>query len=155
MGRFLVRRLLQVIPLLLGITILVFLLVNAVPGNPVSDLAFNPTVKKEDVARIKHALGLDQPLYKRYFVWLGNVVRGDLGLNMVTYRPVTRDIMDRLPNTLKLTFASFFLALAFAIPVGVYAAVRRNTWFDNLATVSAVAGVAIPRFWFGLMMILI
>src|SRR5207248_511210 len=106
MGRFLIRRLIQVVPLLLGITILVFLLVNAVPGNPVSDLAFNPTVKKEDVARIKHALGLDQPLYKRYFVWLGNVAHGDFGLNMVTYRPVSKDIKERLPNTLKLTFAA-------------------------------------------------
>jgi peptide/nickel transport system permease protein len=154
MGRFLIRRLIQVVPLLLGITILVFLLVNAVPGNPVSDLAFNPTVKKEDVARIKHALGLDQPLYRRYFVWLGNVAHGDFGLNMVTYRPVSKDIKERLPNTLKLTFAAFFIAVAFSIPVGVYSAVRRNSWFDYLATFASVAGVSIPNFWFGLLLIL-
>lgn len=155
MGRYLIRRVLQIIPLLFGITILVFLLVNAVPGNPVSDLAFNPTVRPEDIARIKHALGLDQPLYKRYFTWLGNVVRGDLGLDMITYRPVRDEILERLPNTLKLTVAAFLLAIAFSIPVGVYSAVRRNTWFDNLATFGAVAGVAIPRFWFALMMILL
>jgi peptide/nickel transport system permease protein len=155
MGRYLVRRLLQVIPLLFGITLLVFLLVNAVPGNPVSDLAFQPGVRPEDVEAIKHSLGLDQPLYKRYFTWLGNVVQGDFGNNMVTHRPVIRDIRERLPNTLKLTVAAFILAILFAVPVGVYAAVRRNTWFDNLATFGAVAGVAIPRFWFALMMILI
>ena len=154
MGRYLINRLLQVIPLLLGITILVFLLVNAVPGNPVSDLAFNPTTRPEDIAAIKHALGLDQPLYKRYFIWLGNVLHGDLGLNMVTYRPVTKDIAERLPNTLKLTFAAFALALLFSIPVGVYSAVRRNSVFDYVATVTSVAGVSIPNFWFGLILIL-
>jgi len=155
MGRYLIRRLIQVIPLLFGITLLVFLLVNAVPGNPVSDLAFQPGIRPEDIEAIKRSLGLDQPLYKRYFTWLGNVAQGDFGNNMVTHRPVIRDIRERLPNTLKLTVASFILALLFAIPVGVYAAVRRNTWFDNIATFGAVAGVAIPRFWFALMMILI
>lgn len=155
MGRYLIRRLIQVIPLLFGITLLVFLLVNAVPGNPVSDLAFQPGVRPEDVEAIKRSLGLDQPLYKRYFTWVGNVVQGDFGNNMVTHRPVIRDIRERLPNTLKLTVAAFILAILFAVPVGVYAAVRRNTWFDNLATFGAVAGVAIPRFWFALMMILI
>ena len=155
MGRYLIRRLIQVIPLLFGITLLVFLLVNAVPGNPVSDLAFQPGVRPEDVEAIKRSLGLDQPLYKRYFLWVGNVVQGDFGNNMITHRPVINDIRERLPNTLKLTVAAFILAILFAVPVGVYAAVRRNTWFDNLATFGAVAGVAIPRFWFALMMILI
>jgi len=154
MGRYIIGRLLQVIPLLLGISILVFLLVNAVPGSPVADLAFNPTTRPEDIAAIKHALGLDQPLYKRYFVWLSHVVRGDLGLNMVTYRPVTRDIADRLPNTLKLTFSAFLLALVFSIPLGVYSAVKRNSAFDYIATVASVGGVSIPSFWFGLLLIL-
>jgi peptide/nickel transport system permease protein len=155
MGRYLIRRLIQVIPLLFGITLLVFLLVNAVPGNPVSDLAFQPGVRPEDVEAIKRSLGLDQPLYKRYFLWVGNVMQGDFGNNMITHRPVINDIRERLPNTLKLTVAAFILAILFAVPVGVYAAVRRNTWFDNIATFGAVAGVAIPRFWFALMMILI
>lgn len=155
MGRYIAGRLLQVIPLLLGISILVFILVNAVPGSPLSDLAFNPTTRPEDIAAIKHSLGLDQPLYKRYFVWLGNLVRGDLGLDMVTYRPVTQDIAERLPNTLKLTFAAFVLALLFAIPVGVYSAVKRNSIFDHVATIVSVAGVSIPTFWFGLILILV
>jgi peptide/nickel transport system permease protein len=154
MGRYFIRRVIQIIPLLFGITILVFLLVNAVPGNPVADLAFNPNVRPEDVAAIKHALGLDQPLYKRYFTWVGNVVQGNLGLDMITYRPVGQEVLERLPNTLKLTVAAFLLALCFSIPVGVYSAVKRNSIFDNVATVLAVAGVAIPLFWFGLLMIL-
>lgn len=154
MGRYLIRRVLQIIPLLFGITILVFLLVNAVPGSPVSDIAFNPRVRPEDIAAIKHSLGLDQPLYKRYFIWFTNVLRGDFGLDMITYRPVLDEVLERLPNTLKLTVAAFLLAIVFSIPVGVYSAVRRNSFFDNFATVGAVAGVAVPRFWFALLMIL-
>ncbi|MGN6361676.1 MAG: ABC transporter permease, partial [Thermomicrobiales bacterium] len=86
--------------------------------------------------------------------WISHVVRGDLGLNMVTYQPVSKDIAARLPNTLKLTIAAFFIALVFSIPVGVYSAVRRNSWFDNIGTVLSVAGVSIPNFWFGLLLIL-
>lgn len=155
MGQYLIGRLLGTIPLLLGITVLIFLLVNAVPGNPVAELAFNPGTRQEDVERIKRSLGLDQPLHKRYFVWIGNVVRGDLGKSMTNYRDVRGEIASRLPNTLKLTISAFVLALLFAIPVGVYSAVRRNTWFDHLATVASVAGISIPRFWFGLLLILI
>ncbi len=155
MGNYLIRRLLGIIPLLLGITVLVFLLVNAVPGNPVGEYILNPGTRPEDVERIKRSLGLDQPLYKRYFTWLGNVVQGDLGRSMKTFTPVLDDILARLPNTLKLTVAAFVLALLFSIPVGVYSAVRRNSWFDNIATVVSVAGVSIPRFWFGLILILV
>jgi peptide/nickel transport system permease protein len=155
MGQYLIKRLLQMIPLLLGITIVVFLLVNAVPGNPVAELSLNPGVRAEDIARIKHSLGLDQPLYKRYFVWLGNLVHGDLGTSMVSYRPVSKEIMSRLPNTLKLTVAAFLLALCFSLPVGIYSAIKRNTPFDHIATILSVAGVSIPNFWFGLLLILL
>jgi peptide/nickel transport system permease protein len=155
MGQYLIKRLLQMIPLLLGITIVVFLLVNAVPGNPVAELSLNPGVRAEDIARIKHSLGLDQPLYKRYFVWLGNLLHGDLGTSMVSHRSVAKEIMARLPNTLKLTIAAFLLALCFSIPVGIYSAVKRNTPFDHIATIFSVAGVSIPNFWFGLLLILL
>src|SRR5690606_5845844 len=108
-----------------------------------------------DVERIERSLGLDQPLYQRYFTWIGNVVKGDLGESMVHRQDVRGEILHRLPNTLKLTVAAFVLSLIFAIPVGVYSAVRHNTWFDNLFTVLSVAGVAIPQFWLGLLLILI
>ncbi len=154
MGAYLIRRVLQVFPLLIGISILVFLLINAVPGSPVGDLALNPGTRPEDVARIKAQLGLDQPLYKRYFVWLGNVVRGDLGKSMINYRDVRGEIAGRLPNTLKLTIAAFILSLVFSIPIGVYSAIKRNSVFDYVATVTSVAGVSIPNFWLALMLIL-
>lgn len=155
MSAYIIRRLIQVIPLLLGISMLVFLLVNVVPGSPVTELALDPNAQPEDIERIEQQLGLDQPLYKRYFVWLGNVAHGDLGKSMKTYTDVRDEIAARLPNTLKLTLAAFLLALCFSVPVGVYSAVRRNSLFDYLATVTSVAGVSIPSFWFGLLLIIV
>lgn len=155
MGTYLIRRLLQAIPLLIGISLLVFLLVNAVPGNPVQGFIDNPGTSPEDIAQVKHSLGLDQPVAVRYFIWLRNVLHGDFGRSLTTHRDVRGEILSKIPNTLKLTIASFILALLFAIPVGVYSAVRRNSWFDHIATVTSVAGVSVPRFWFGLILILI
>ena len=155
MLRYVIGRVLGAIPLLFGISILVFLLVNAVPGNPVGELVLNPGTRPQDVQALKEAYGLDKPVAVRYFVWLGKVVRGDFGLNLVTHTPVSKDIASRLPNTMKLTLAAFGLALLFSIPVGVYSAVRRNSVFDYVATVASVAGVSLPSFWFGLILILV
>lgn len=155
MGRFVARRLLQTIPLVIGITIITFALANLVPGSPVAGLELDPSVSPEDTARIRSNLGLDDPLHVRYFVWISNVVQGDFGLSLRTHRPVLMIILERLPNTLLLTATSLLLALAFSIPVGVYAAIKRNSIFDQLATMGAVAGVAVPNFWLGLMMILL
>src|SRR5919205_1799851 len=155
MGRYLVRRLLQTIPLVIGITIITFGLANLVPGSPVSDLEFNPDIKPEDKQRIIHNLGLDEPVYIRYIKWAGNVARGDLGISLVTYKPVTQSILEKLPNTLLLTVTALLFALVVSIPVGTYAALKRNSWFDQITTIGAVAGFAVPTFWLGLMMIVV
>lgn len=155
MGRFVVRRVLQIIPLIIGITMITFALANLVPGSPVGDLEFNPNVRPEDLERIRTALGLDQPLHIRYIQWVSHVARGDLGLSLVTYRPVTQTILEKLPNTLLLTGTALLLSLLVAIPIGVYSAVRRNSWFDQLATVGSVAGFAMPSFWLGLLVVLL
>lgn len=155
MGRYVVRRLIQLVPLVLGITIITFALANLVPGSPVGDLEFNPSIRPEDLERIRRSLGLDQPVYIRYFQWLSHVARGDLGLSLVTYRPVMETILEKLPNTLALTGSALLVSMLIAIPVGVYGAVRRNSLFDHITTVGAVAGFAIPSFWLGLMVILV
>jgi peptide/nickel transport system permease protein len=155
MTRYVIRRVLGAIPLLLGISFLVFMLVNATPGNPFQELILNPGTRPADVQALKEAYGLDKPLPVRYFIWLGNVVKGDFGSSLKNYTSVRELVMSRLPNTLKLTVAAFCLALLFSIPVGVYSAVRRNSVFDYVATVASVAGVSIPTFWFGLMLILL
>ncbi|MBX6341114.1 MAG: ABC transporter permease [Thermomicrobiaceae bacterium] len=155
MGRYIVWRLLQMIPLVIGITFVAFAIANLVPGSPLSDLALQRGIRPEDIARIRHQLGLDQPIYIRYFQWLSHIARGDLGLSLVTFQPVNKLILEKLPNTLLLTGTALLLSLAFSIPVGVFSAVRRNSWFDQIATVGAVAGVAVPTFWLGLMLIVI
>ena len=155
MTRYIIGRVLGAIPLLLGISLLMFLLVNVAPGNPFQELLLNPGTRPEDVQALKEAYGLDKPLPVRYFVWLGNVVQGDFGNSLKNYTSVRESVLSRLPNTLKLTVAAFILALIFSIPVGVYSAVRRNSVFDYVTTVASVAGVSIPVFWLGLMLILV
>lgn len=155
MGRFILRRLLQVIPLLIGISIITFALANLVPGSPVSGLEFNPRTTPEDIARIKENLGLNEPVWKRYFVWIGNVAQGDLGISLKNFRPVRATILQKLPNTLLLTGTALVLSLLFAIPIGVYGAVRRNSVFDNVTTATSVAGFSVPTFWLGLMLVLL
>lgn len=155
MGRFILRRLLQTIPLLVGISVITFALANLVPGSPVTGLELNPRTKPEDVERIKESLGLNDPLWKRYFVWVGNVAQGDLGLSLENFRPVRQAIMQRLPNTLLLTGTALLISLVLAIPVGVYSALRRNSVFDNTSTAISVAGFSMPTFWLGLLLILL
>jgi peptide/nickel transport system permease protein len=155
MGRFILRRLLQLIPLLIGISIITFALANLVPGSPVSGLEFNPRTTPEDIARIKANLGLDEPVWKRYFIWIGNVVQGDLGISLRNFRPVRETIVEKLPNTLLLTGTALIISLLISIPIGVYGAVRRNSAFDNVSTAGAVAGFSVPTFWLGLMLILL
>lgn len=155
MGQFVIRRILQIIPLMIGITFITFALANLVPGSPVSQLEFNPRTSQADIDRIEEALGLNDPIHVRYFTWLGNLVQGDLGLSMTTFRPVLPLIMEKLPNTLLLTGTALILALIFSIPVGVYSAVRRNSAFDNTSTALSVAGFSMPTFWFGILIILL
>ncbi|MFW6075962.1 MAG: ABC transporter permease [Chloroflexota bacterium] len=155
MGRFVIRRLIQTVPLIIGITLITFSLANLVPGSPVTGLEFNPRTSQEDVDRIRESLGLNDPIYVRYFTWMSNVARGDLGVSMRNFRPVRETIIEKVPNTLLLTGTALALALIFSIPVGVYSAVRRNTWFDNASTAAAVAGFSMPTFWLGILAILL
>ncbi|HET8524967.1 MAG TPA: ABC transporter permease [Thermomicrobiales bacterium] len=159
MVQHIARRLIQMVPLLIGISVLVFAIANLVPGNPVTDLVVQMEANRElsqaDIDRITAYYGLDQPLYVRYFSWAGNVLQGNLGLSMRTHQPVLRMILHSLPNTLLLTTTAFLLALLFAIPIGVFGAVRRNTWFDHVTTAGAVTGYSVPTFWLALMLLLL
>jgi peptide/nickel transport system permease protein len=158
MIRYLFRRVLQMVPLLLGITILTFILVNVVPGSPFAaprDQDGRQGITRVDVDRVSANFGLDQPLHTRYFVWLGNMLQGDLGNSIRNSTPVSTLILQKLPNTIILTATALVLSLVIAIPVGVYSALRRNSWFDNGATAVSVAAFSMPTFWLALMLILI
>ncbi len=152
---FIVRRLLQMIPLLLGVTFLTFAIVNFLPGSPVSSMQMNPKARPEDIERIRQNLGLDRPWYERYLNWLGDLSQGDLGLSLTNYTPVTDRILGVLPNTLLLTCTALALALLIAVPLGVISAVRHNSAFDQASTVAVTALAAIPSFWMGLMLIIL
>lgn len=159
MTRYIIRRLAQVVPLMIFISMLLFAIANLVPGSPVqnliAELGTHIRLTDADIDRIKAYFGLDQPLYVRYFIWIGNVLHGDLGISMTTHQPVDELILRSLPNTLLITVTAFVLALLFAIPVGVYGAVRRNSWFDHASTAGAVSGYSIPTFWLALMLLLL
>lgn len=154
MTTYVLRRLLQMIPLLFGITLITFVIINA-SGSPLNNLEFDPRVKPEDIERIRNNLGLNDPLYKRYFIWVGNVLQGDLGYSLINFRPVSDRILDVLGNTLLLSGLSLLLSLAVSVPLGIYAAVNRNSFADRFISVLAVAGFAIPTVWLALMLILL
>src|SRR5680860_1838693 len=154
MTAFIVRRLLQLAPLLIGVTFLTFAIVSFGPGSPISSLHLSPRARPEDLERIRQNLGLDRPWYERYFVWLSDVAQGDLGLSLTNFTPVTDRVLSVLPNTLLLTATALAIPLLVAVPLGVAAAVRHNSLFDHITTILVTAFAAIPSFWLALLMII-
>lgn len=149
---FVLRRILQTIPLLLGVSFLTFAVINQT-GSPLTAAEFNPRARPEDIERIRENLGLDRPWLERYFIWLGNLLRGDLGLSLNDYRPVTSSILDVLPYTMLLSALAILVSLLIAVPIGIYSAVHRNSFFDRVGTIMSVLAFAVPTVWLGLMLI--
>jgi peptide/nickel transport system permease protein len=150
--RFLLRRSLQALPLLFVISAIVFVLIHAAPGGPLTIYLSNPNVRSEDIERLRRALGLDRPLWQQYWSWLAAFAQGDWGYSFSDGRPVTARIIERIPATIELVAASIALAVALTLPAGIIAAVRRGGWFDRLTTALAVAGISLPTFWLGLLL---
>lgn len=152
MIKVIVKRLLQAIPLLFFISIVSFLLIKLAPGDPVQSFV-TPDMSQEDVERIRHNLGLDQPIYVQYVRWLINILSGDFGYSLISHRPVLTMIAERLPATFGLMGSSLLLSLLIAIPLGLYAAANKNGWFDRLISGISYVGISIPIFWFALLLI--
>jgi peptide/nickel transport system permease protein len=151
MARFLIRRSLQALPLLLVISAVVFALIHAAPGGPLAIYLSNPNVRPEDIERLRHALGLDRPLWQQYWTWLLAFARGDWGYSFSDGRPVTARVLERLPATLELVGVAMAAAIVLALPLGIIAAVRRGRLFDRVTTAASIAGISLPAFWFGLL----
>jgi peptide/nickel transport system permease protein len=151
MLRFVVRRILLVVPALLGLMILTFVLVRVVPSDPSAALA-GENATPEQIETIRQQYGFDRPLYEQFFIYFGQVLRGDLGSSVYSNRPVALDIEQRLPATLELTFAALLLAAGIGIPLGVVAAVGHNTTLDHVLRVFTVGGLAIAAFWLAIML---
>jgi peptide/nickel transport system permease protein len=153
MTTYLARRLLQVIPITLGIVTLVFALVHLIPGDPAAQLA-GENASPADVERIRQDLGLDKPLLVQYVTYLGRLARFDLGTSYRSGEPVAKEILARYPATLQLALGGMVVALLAAFPLGIIAAVKRDTWIDNVARFFSLVGVSMPNFWLGPLLII-
>src|SRR3989338_2303218 len=154
MRKYVLKRLLQLMPLLIGVSLLSFFVMHLAPGDPTA-LFTDPNIDPVELARIRANWGLDKPIFIQYFYWLGNALRGNFGTSYTTGLPVAKEIFERLPNTLLLMSSSFILTLLITIPLGVISAVKKGSWFDNFVTIFSFAGMAIPTFWIGLMLMLL
>ena len=154
MGQFIFRRVLQTIPILIGVTLLTYVIISA-SGDPLQQFEFNPRTSPETLEAIRENLGLNQPWYIRYFVWLGNVLRGDLGNSMINYRPVLDSILHAMPYTILLSFLAIAISLIIAIPVGILSALRRNGVVDRVFSIFSTAAYAMPIFWLSLLLVIL
>jgi peptide/nickel transport system permease protein len=155
---YLIRRLAEMVVLMLFISALVYAILSFVPGGPLDMLVFgNPRITPAELKRLEEMLGLNQPLHIRYFDWLGGIVQGDWGSSWgIAYgRPVTEVILSRLPNTLTLMVLSVLLSIIIAVPIGIYSAIRQYSWADYFVTSLSFFGMSMPTFWFGIMLIVI
>ena len=152
MTRFLIRRILGAIPLLLGVAVLSFVFMHLAPGGPDALFARNARMTEEALQAIRHNMGLDRPMHEQLVIWLGNLARGDLGISYTQYRPVSEVIWDVVPNTLLLMGTGMMISLAAALIFGVLAARRPGSFFDSLTSFISYFGLAMPVFWFGLML---
>ncbi|KPL78840.1 peptide permease [Ornatilinea apprima] len=154
MRSYILKRLLQAIPILIGITLLTFMIMQLAPGNPMQTM-INPRISPEELARAEQRLGLDKPLIVQYFNWLNEIFKGNLGYTVKTGQPVGKLIMERLPATLLLTGTAFILSFMIGIPLGVFSATHKYSPSDYVLTVFAFIGISIPSFFFGIALIYI
>src|ERR671932_822508 len=152
MGRYILKRLLNLIPVLFGITFLVFILLHLIPGDPAQILA-GQRATPETVNAIREQLGLNKPLPVQYFLFLGNLLHFNLGNSIMSGASIIQEITTRWPASFELSFAAILIALILGIPAGVLAAVRKNSAIDNLTMSGSLLGVSMPVFWLGLLLI--
>lgn len=150
---FVVKRLLLTIPILLLVSIMTFSLIHMIPGDP-ARVILGQEATPEAYEALRAELGLDKPIVVQYVSWLGHVVTGDLGISITDRVPVSELIAQRLPATIELTIGTFLFALIIAVPTGILAAVRRNTWIDYASSFTALGGMSIPSFWLAMMAII-
>lgn len=151
---YVAKRLLAMIPVLFGISLMLFFMLRLLPGDPAEVLA-GQMASPEDIQVIRVQLGLDRPVHEQYLLYLGRLVRFDLGRSARTQNPVIEEIWSRLPNTMLLAVVAISLACLLGIPAGVISAVRPYSWVDYLVTMSALFGISMPVFWLGLMLVVV
>jgi len=154
LAAYIARRLLAAIPVLFGLTIIVFLIMAMIPGDPATAI-LGSYATPENVAKLNKDLGLDKPLIQQYFIWIGNLFHGDLGRSYTLNRPVLDEVMERFSATLILAGTSLVLCSIFGLLAGIVSAVRQYGWADKIITLLVLIGISTPSFWLGLLLILI
>ncbi|MEX2201010.1 MAG: ABC transporter permease subunit [Dongiaceae bacterium] len=155
MFRFILYRLALIVPTFIGVTIVAFLFIRILPGDPVQVLAGERGVSPERHAEILAQLGFDRPLWEQYVNYLASILRGDFGTSFATKRPVFSEFFSRFPATVELSLCAITLAIAIGVPAGIVAAVRRGTWIDQATMGTALVGYSMPIFWWGLLLIIL
>ncbi|MTH65768.1 ABC transporter permease subunit [Paracoccus shanxieyensis] len=154
MLRFILAKLLYLIPTALGITMVAFGFIRLLPGDPVLLMAGERGVSPERYAQISAQLGYDQPIWQQYLTYLGNLLQGDLGNSIVTKKPVLTEFLALFPATVELALVAIIIATLIGVPVGVIAAIKRGSWFDQISMTGALVGFSMPIFWWGLLLII-
>ena len=158
MTRYLINRLLIAIPTLIGITILIFLAMRVLPGDPLAVIMSESTgsyvLSDEDLAAARASLGLDKPLYRQYLDWMGEVVRGDLGSSFWTKEPISALILRRGPITMQIALMAVLFSWLIGVPIGMFSAIWRNSFFDYFSRIGITLFIAVPSFWIGLLIVL-
>ena len=154
MLRFIFAKLLYLIPTMLGITLVAFGFIRLLPGDPVLLMAGERGVSPERYAQIAAQLGYDKPIWQQYLNYLGNLLQGDLGNSLVTKKPVLAEFLALFPATVELALVAIVIATVIGVPVGVIAAIKRGSWFDQISMTGALIGFSMPIFWWGLLLII-
>lgn len=153
MAGYILKRLLAAVPVIFGLTVIVFFIMAMIPGDPVTAI-LGSYATPENVERLNRQLGLDKPLWRQYFIWLGNLLQGDFGRSYTLNRPVLDEVMERFSATLILAGAALILCSALGLVAGAVSAVRQYGWADKLITFAVLIGISMPAFWLGLLLIL-
>jgi peptide/nickel transport system permease protein len=151
MARYTIRRILSFFPVLLGVTIIVFMFIHLIPGDPAAAM-LRENAPPEVAASIRADLGLDKPLYEQYYIYMDRTLHLNLGESLVTHIPVASELANRFPATAELAVSAMLIAIFFGIPLGILSAMRRNSWLDTLCMFFALVGVSMPIFWLGQML---
>ena len=154
MGHYILRRVLALIPVLLGLTVIVFAIMALIPGDPATAI-LGSFATPENVEKLNRDLGLDRPFIQRYLIWLGNLVHGDLGRSYSLNRPVLDEVLERFSATLILSGAALILCTIWGVLIGIWTAARQFGWTDKILTFVVLIGISIPSFWLGLLLILL
>lgn len=151
MTRYIIRRILQLIPVIIGISLVTFFMMILVPGDPVV-LMLGQHISPQTVENVRHGLGLDQPMLTRYLHYMWNALHGDLGRSYIQHQTVSQMLADKIPVTFRLTMVAMVIAVTFGVLVGILSAVKQYSFWDKFATLFALSGVSVPTFWLGMML---